>query len=69
MPSTPGVVIERDISQGRPGQPAAPARLGELLVTPVSREVRRRVVERRQVSFGHEVHDRYDVTPMHYVVK
>ena len=35
----------------------------------IGREVRRRIVERRQVKFGHQVHNRYDATPMQHVVK
>jgi hypothetical protein len=38
-------------------------------VIAVGREIRRRVIERRQVKFGHKVHNRYDGTPMQRVVK
>jgi hypothetical protein len=35
----------------------------------IGREVRRGVVERRQIKIGHKVHNRYDGTPMRNVVK
>ena len=65
----PGLVVEHDIGQWRLGQPALLADLGELLMVAIGREVSCRVIERRQVKFGHKVHNKYDGTPLQHVVK
>jgi hypothetical protein len=61
-------VVEHDVGERRAGQPAALTDLGELLVVPIGREVRHRVIKYRQFKNGHKVHNRYDGTPAQKVV-
>src|SRR5579872_5603976 len=61
--------VEHDVGQRRTRQPAFLPQGRELLVIGVRDEPRCRVVEHREVKFGHKVHNTYDGTPKLTVVK